>query len=158
MKIPMRKTHAVIDLDAIEQNIRTLWKRAGEGKKFIVLLKADSYGHGSPAVAKIAEELDVFAGGVAALEEVEYLRNRGVEMPLLLLEDLFFDEIAPALERNVKLSVSSLEYAHEIEKIAAQMRMEAVVHINVDTGMGRLGVQLPRALAMIEEVSSFEHI
>lgn len=158
MKIPMRKTHAVIDLDAIEQNIRTLWKRAGEDKKFIVLLKADSYGHGSPAVAKIAEELGVFAGGVAALEEVEYLRNRGVEMPLLLLEDLFFDEIAPALERNVKLSVSSLEYAHEIEKIAAQMRMEAVVHINVDTGMGRLGVQLPRALAMIEEVSSLEHI
>ncbi len=158
MKIPMRKTHAVIDLDAIEQNIKTLWKRAGEDKKFIVLLKADSYGHGSPAVAKIAEELGAFAGGVAALEEVEYLRNRGVEMPLLLLEDLFFDEIAPALERNVKLSVSSLEYAHEIEKIAAQMHTEAVVHVNVDTGMGRLGVQLPQALAMIEEISSLEHV
>jgi len=158
MNIPLRKTHALIDLDAIEENIKTLWKRAGEDKKFIVLLKADSYGHGSAAVGKLAEELGAFAGGVAALEEVEYLRNRGIKLPLLLLEDLFFDEIAPALERNVKMSVSSLEYAHEIEKVAAKMHTRAVVHVNVDTGMGRLGVQLPKALDMIHAISRLDHV
>jgi len=158
MKIPIRKTHALINLDAVEENIGTLWDRAGRDKKFIVLLKADSYGHGSAAVGKIAEEMGVFAGGVACLEEVEYLRSRGIKMPLLLLEDLFFDEIAPAIERNVKLSVSSLEYAHEIEKVAARLKQKAVVHVNVDTGMGRLGVQFSRAAEMIEEVYRLEHV
>lgn len=158
MNIPLRKTHAVIDLDAIEHNIKTLWKRAGEDKKFVVLLKADSYGHGSVALGKLAEQLGVFAGGVAALEEVEYLRKNGIELPLLLLEDLFFDEIAPALERNVKLSVSSLEYAHEVQRVAEQMGQTAVVHINVDTGMGRLGVQYPQALETIKKIAELSNI
>jgi len=158
MGIPLRKTHTLIDLDAVEHNIRTLRKRAGEEKKVLVLLKADAYGHGSAAVGRLAEELGLFAGGVADLDEVEYLRSRGVKMPLLLLEDLFFDEIAPALERNVKLTVSSLEYAHEVERVAARMNTRAVVHINVDTGMGRLGVQLPEAFDMIREVNGLEHI
>jgi len=61
MRIPIRKTHAVIDLDAIEHNINTLWKRAGQEKGYVVLLKADAYGHGSVAVGRLAEELGAFA-------------------------------------------------------------------------------------------------
>ncbi|HDQ14209.1 MAG TPA: alanine racemase, partial [Sediminispirochaeta sp.] len=98
------------------------------------------------------------AGGVAALEEVEYLRKRGVKLPLMLLEDLFFDEIAPALEREVKLSVSSLEYAHELQKVAEKMGRTATVHVNVDTGMGRLGVQIEGALEMVREIASLPNL
>ncbi len=145
MRIPIRKTHAVIDLDAVEHNIHTLWNRAGREKGYIVLLKADAYGHGSVAVAKLAEEMGVFAGGVAALEEVEYLRSNGIHLPLFLLEDLFYDEIAPALERNVKFSVSTVEYAEELNKIAEKMHTTATVHVNIDTGMGRMGMQLEGA-------------
>ncbi|HKK64429.1 MAG TPA: alanine racemase [Clostridia bacterium] len=158
MRIPIRRTHAVIDLDAIEHNINTLWKRAGQQKGYVVLLKADAYGHGSVAVGRLAEELGAFAGGVAALEEVEYLRSNGVNLPLMMLEDLFADEISPGIERNVKFSVSSLEYAKEVNKVAAKMHTTVPVHVNVDTGMGRLGVQLPRALDFFKELQSLSHL
>lgn len=158
MGIPIRRTHAVIDLDAIEHNIKTLWKRAGREKGYVVLLKADAYGHGSVAVGRLAEELGAFAGGVAALEEVEYLRSNGVKLPLMMLEDLFHDEIAPGIERNVKFSISSLEYAREVNKVAAKMHTTVPVHVNVDTGMGRLGVQLPRALDFFKELQSLSHL
>ncbi len=150
MRIPIRRTHVDIDLDAIEHNICTLWDRAGRDKGYMVLLKADAYGHGSVAVARLAEEMGVFAGGVAALEEVEYLRSNGVKLPLLLLEDLFQDEIAPAFERDVKFSVSTIPYAEEINKIAEKMHTTAAVHVNVDTGMGRLGVQIEYAMDFIK--------
>jgi len=158
MRIPIRRTHAVIDLDAIEHNINTLWKRAGQEKGYVVLLKADAYGHGSVAVARLAEELGAFAGGVAALEEVEYLRSNGVNLPLMMLEDLFSDEISPGIERNVKFSVSSLEYAREVNKVASKMHTTVPVHVNVDTGMGRLGVQMPRALDFFKELQSLSHL
>ncbi|MFO7731032.1 MAG: alanine racemase [Spirochaetia bacterium] len=158
MRIPIRRTHAVIDLDAIEHNINTLWKRAGQEKGYVVLLKADAYGHGSLAVGRLAEELGAFAGGVAALEEVEYLRNNGVNLPLMMLEDLFSDEIAPGIERKVKFSVSSLEYAREVNKVAAKMHTSVPIHVNVDTGMGRLGVQLPGALDFFKELQKLSHL
>ncbi|MDZ7794298.1 MAG: alanine racemase [Spirochaetia bacterium] len=158
MHIPIRRTHAVIDLDAIEHNINTLWKRAGKEKGYVVLLKADAYGHGSVAVGRLAEELGAFAGGVAALEEVEYLRSNGVNLPLMMLEDLFSDEIAPGIERKVKFSVSSLEYAREVNKVAAKMHSTVPIHVNVDTGMGRLGVQMPRALNFFRELQNLSYL
>lgn len=158
MRIPIRKTHAEIDLDAIERNIHTLWDRAGRDKAYMVLLKADAYGHGSVAVGRLAEELGLYAGGVAALEEVEYLRGKGVRLPLMLLEDLFFDEIAPAFERNVKFSISSLEYARELNKVAEKMHTTAQVHVNVDTGMGRLGVQAAHALEFFKSLQALPRL
>ena len=158
MDVPVRKTRAVIDLDAIEWNIHTLWERAGGDKRYMVLLKADAYGHGNVAVGKLAEELGVWAGGVAALEEVEHLRSNGVELPLVLLEDLFTDEIAPALERDVRFTVSTHEYARRLSEEASRMKTKALVHVNIDTGMGRLGVRAAEAVRMIRDVASLERI
>lgn len=158
MNVPVRKTHAIVDLDVLEHNITTLWNRAGLDKKYLILLKADSYGHGNVAVAKLAEEMGVFAGGIAALEEGEYLRQHGIRLPLMMLEDLFYDEIAPALERDIKLSVSSREYAREVRKVAEKMNRTAVVHINIDTGMGRLGIQASRAVECIRDIAAFPNL
>ena len=158
MRIPIRKSYVEVDLDAIEHNINTLWDRAGREKGYLVLLKADAYGHGNVAVGRLAEEMGVFAGGVAALEEVEYLRSKGIRLPLLLLEDLFTDEIAPAFERNVKFSLSSIEYARELNKIAEKMHTTARVHVNVDTGMGRLGIQAARALDFFKSLQEFPRL
>jgi alanine racemase len=158
MNVPVRKTRACIDLDAIERNITTLWKRAGGGKEYLVLLKADAYGHGNVAVARLAEKLGLFGGGVAALEEVEHLRRNGVKLPLMLLEDLFDDEIAPALERDVRFTVSTLDYAARLNTEAKKLGMKARVHINIDTGMGRLGVRADEAVSMIERTASLDNL
>lgn len=158
MDLPLRKTHAVVDLDAIEHNIRLLWQRAGEERDFLVLLKADSYGHGSVAVAQVAQELGVFAGGVAALEEAAYLRERGVSLPLFMLEDLFPDEVEPALKMDLIFTASTLEYARTLSRAAEARGSVARVHVNVDTGMGRLGVRSEEALEMIRSVAALPAI
>lgn len=135
---PLRRTRAEVDLDLLSKNIRTLWNRSGcEG--YLLLLKANAYGHGSIACAKMAEELGVTFGGVAAYQEVRFLRSAGVRLPLLLLEDLFDDEITPAFDAGVSFSVSSLAYAEKVARVAEKAGKVGKVHLNVDTGMGRLG-------------------
>ncbi len=158
MEVPVRKTRAEIHLDAIEKNIRTLWSRVGREKGYLVLLKADAYGHGNVAVGKLAEKLGAFGGGVAALEEVEHLRSHGVALPLLLLEDIFEDEIAPALERDVRFTVSSYEYARALNREAKKKGNTAQVHVNVDTGMGRLGIRAEEAVDMVVRTASLSNI
>lgn len=158
MEVPVRKTRAEINLDAIEENIHTLWNRVGQGKGYLVLLKADAYGHGNVAVGKLAERLGAFGGGVAALEEVEHLRSHGVRLPLLLLEDIFDDEIGPALERDVRFTVSSYEYARKLSREAEKKGVSARVHVNVDTGMGRLGIRAEEAVDMIERTAALPHV
>ncbi len=158
MSVPLRKTRAIIDLDAVAHNVNLLWDRAGREKQYLVLLKANAYGHGSVAIARLAEELGVALGGIAALEEAEYLRRRGVHLPLLLLEDLFDDEIVPALEWELRCTVSTLDYARRIDAAAAKLGCTARLHVNVDSGMGRLGIQEDRAYDAILRIASLEHV
>jgi alanine racemase len=138
LKEPIRRTRAEIDLDALSANIDLLWKRSGS-RHYMILLKADAYGHGNIACARLAEEAGVSFGGVAIYQEAHELRSAGISLPLLVLEDLFDDEIAPALADKVSISVSSLGYAEKVAAAAEKRRETARVHINVDTGMGRLG-------------------
>lgn len=135
---PLRRTRAEIDLDRLERNIRILRDRAGS-EGFMVLLKADAYGHGSILCARLAERMGATFGGVAVFQEAHYLRKAGIHLPLVILEDLFDDEIAPALHEKVSFAVSSLVYAEKLAAAAEHCGRTANIHINVDTGMGRLG-------------------
>ncbi len=149
---PVRRTRAEIDLDLLRTNIETLWKRAGS-RGYMILLKADAYGHGAIACAKLAGKLGVDFGGVAVFQEAFYLRRAGVDLPLLVLEDLFDDEISPALHEDVSLAASSLAYVEKVAAAAERSSRTGKIHINVDTGMGRLGC-FPDEL---EEIARFVH-
>jgi len=144
----VRKTRAEINLDALSENIDTIWKRCGS-RGYMILLKADAYGHGAIAVAQLAEKKGVSFGGVSSCQEAHYLRQAGVKLPLLILEDLFPDEIALALASNASLTASSFDYLRQVAAVTKALsegkdedlggKRSAKIHLNVDTGMGRLG-------------------
>ena len=52
----VRRTWAEIDLDALTYNYETLKKHIGENVKFMGIVKADAYGHGSVQVSRCLEE------------------------------------------------------------------------------------------------------
>ena len=52
MESTLKRTWAEIDIDALKHNYRTLRKKTGEGVKFLGVVKADAYGHGSVVVAR----------------------------------------------------------------------------------------------------------
>ena len=57
MKSTLRRTWAEIDLDALAHNYKTLRKRIGDNVKFLGVVKADAYGHGSVQVSRLLEEV-----------------------------------------------------------------------------------------------------
>lgn len=125
---------ALVDLDALAQNIATLSGLTGPGLKMVVV-KAKGYGHGAVPVARTAEEAGADWLGVVSIAEALELRAAGIALPILAWlhdPDASFDR---AIEQQVDLGVSYLE---QLERIAASPGV-ARVQLKVDTGLGRNG-------------------
>jgi alanine racemase len=136
---PLRHTRAIVDLDALRYNL-DLIAAAVPGSGLVPAVKADGYGHGAVAVASECEGWGATMLAVANLQEYLYLRDYHITLPILILEELFDDEIEVALREGARLTVGSVAYARTIGETAARLGTTAMFHVNLDTGMGRMGL------------------
>jgi len=120
----------------------------------IPVVKADAYGHGAIPVTKcLVKEFSTSLVAVATLEEAQSLAPSFPELAILILSRVFPDELS-ALPKTAILTITSLEDWAAL-KTAAKGKLKA--HINVNTGMNRLGVPPEAALELIRQsVSSIE--
>jgi alanine racemase len=92
---------------------------------------------------------------VAGLEEYLALRDHGITLPILILEDLFPEEIDAALDAGARLSAGSVDYGRLLSERAAHLGTTAMIHVNVDTGMGRMGMLADDLRDAILTIASF---
>lgn len=150
---------AIVDLDAFASNVQNIRRRTDSRAAVMGVIKADAYGHGALTMARelLFNGVENFA--VATLDEAVALRNRGIAAPILILgytPENQFDEV---VKHNLTQAVYSLKQCKELSAVAAAQEKDAVVHIKIDTGMGRLGF-LPgeKAIAEIIQISQLERI
>jgi len=114
------------------------------------VLKANAYGHGMVAVAKLLPEADAFA--VARVDEGVKLRNAGIKQRLVILGG-FIDqvELVQAMQHDLDPVVHHAVQLDLLDDYAGGKQVS--VWVKVDTGMGRLGfdpAELPQVLQRIE--------
>ncbi len=132
-------THAVIDLDAFRFNVESIRSSLSHGVKILAIVKADAYGHGVELITAEGRRAGIDQYGVARAKEGYELRKEGVKEPILVFDLIPRDEVKPCLATDLQLNVATLEGASIISGEAAKMKTKARVHVEVDTGMGRLG-------------------
>lgn len=143
-------THAVVHLDAIRHNLAQVRALVGPEPRIMAAVKADAYGHGAVPVARAIQD-DGAADwlGVATVPEAIELREAGVGLPILKLSHAIdAEEIAAAIAHDVTLTVSHPAGAREVGAVAAAAGTPAAVHLKVDTGMRRIGVEPGDAVAL----------
>jgi alanine racemase len=153
-----RPTWAEVDLGAISHNIRIIRQKVGPHRSIMAVVKADAYGHGAKQVARAALQAGADWLGVAFPEEGAELRDAGIGAPIVVLGPVLPFQLALVLERDLAVSVSSMDLAEALEEQAAQRGLFARVHVKVDTGMGRLGVPADKAPAFLKELGSLGHL
>lgn len=128
---------AEIDLKAIRHNARVATAVSQCG--LIAVIKANGYGLGAVQVAReLAGEVKMF--GVATVGEALELRAAGIETPVLLLGARVPDERETVVREGFVPCVSSVSEARVWDALARRKRKAPfVVHIAIDTGMGRIG-------------------
>ncbi len=144
----MSRTWAEVDLDAIAANVQAVRALLPPSCRFLAVVKADGYGHGAVPVARAALGAGAQWFGVATVDEGLALRRAGIEAPALVMGPAARFEIVEAVRNGLSLSITSLDEIGVLAKAGRRAR----VHLEVDTGMTRLGVQpaeIPSALATL---------
>ena len=149
---------ADIDLDALTHNLAVIRRRAGAGVRIMLVVKADAYGHGAVAIAHHAVRCGVAALGVGSSAEALELRGSGLSLPILVLGTIIDDEAVDCLRNGVHLALHSSDRRAMLQSLAKRLGVRANIHLNIDTGMGRLGVLPHRALDLLREVHESDNL
>lgn len=136
-----RPTRAIVDLTAIEKNIQSFQKRNAKAQVMAVV-KADAYGHGAVEVAQKAIATGVKILAVATPDEALHLRAQGIDTALLVMGAVPGRFIPIAQREGITLTAISIDWITEaVEHINSELP-DLGIHLKVDTGMRRVGVQV----------------
>lgn len=152
-----RPTRVEISLSNLQDNISTIKNIIGN-TKILGVIKANAYGHGLVEIALKLQSLNIDYLGVACIEEAVYLRKNKISTPILVLGAIDNSQIDLYIKNDIDIPGSSIEKLEQISKIATEMNTKAKVHLKIDTGMGRLGVQWDRCKPFIDSAYSLPNL
>ncbi|NOR45303.1 MAG: alanine racemase [Candidatus Delongbacteria bacterium] len=153
-----RPTRAIIDLANLRNNYKIVKTFIGDEVKVMGIIKANAYGHGMLTIAKSLIKLGVNYFGVAFLEEGIFLRNNGIDIPILVMGGINIEQIPEFIKYDIDITTSSLDKTTAISQTAVSLGKKAKVHLKIDTGMERLGVHWYNSEKFIEETYNSENI
>ncbi len=150
-------TRLVVNLTAVEANLRQIGRHVGPGVGLCAIVKAEAYGGDPVRLSHHLERVGVTALGVAFAEEGVALRRAAIACPILVLSPARGDA-----ERIVRHRLTPVVHAHytltELEQEAALQKRPVGVHLKVDTGMGRYGFFPPEVLPVARRIQQSDHL
>jgi len=146
-----------VDLNAIKENYQKIKEHVGSCK-VMPILKANAYGHGLLRIAQFFEELNADYLGVAVVEEGIFLREKGINIPILVLGGVWGNQVPLFLKHNLAITASSIDKLNQIDDTAGQMKIKAKVHLKIDTGMERIGVHYYNAEKFLDAAYKCKNI
>lgn len=139
MTSTLRRTWAEINLDNLAFNYKKIREYIGENVKFLGVVKADAYGHGSVQVASKLQSLGADYLAVSSIDEAMELRVNDVTMPILILGHTPKEQVDRLISYDITQAVTCEAKAIEYNEEALRLGKTLKIHIKVDTGMSRLG-------------------
>lgn len=151
-------TVADIDVTAFTHNLCAVRARLSASCELMAMVKADAYGHGAVELAASALQAGATWLAVARCDEGVDLRLQGIDAPILLLGPIWPDEVDTLLAYRLTPVLGSLEDARLVQQHAQPRGQQVGVHVNVDTGMGRLGLQPHQVPVLLDEMEALSHL
>lgn len=150
---PCPPTFARIDLDSLIHNLNQTRRCLFGPSDILAIVKANAYGHGAAPVTRALAQAGVRRFGVATVEEGVQLREAGIDHPLVVLGTLLPSEVPSLVAHRLTPVIHDLKMARVFAGQVPPTARPYPVHVKVDTGMGRLGLnpdQLPALLGMAD--------
>lgn len=151
----VHETVMEINLNALVHNLNTYRSKLAPGVKLMGMVKAFSYGAGSYEIAKVLEFNRVDYLTVAYADEGVTLRKAGIKLPVMVMnpEVSSFDQI---LQYNLEPEIYNFFILEQL--IQSADGEEVSIHIEVDTGMKRLGFDEEQVSLLIETLRKYPNI
>ena len=157
-----KRTHNTVlelDLNAILHNFNLYRSRMNPNTKIMVMVKAFAYGSSSYEIAKLLEYHKVDYLGVAYSDEGIELRKKGIKAPIMIMNAAAesFEEL---LKYDLQPSLYSFGYLHQIGEKMRMLgnRKKIKVHIELDSGMHRLGFDPEELDKLVSTLSIYQDV
>ena len=148
LEYKVHQTLLQINLNAIAHNLKQYRSLLAPQTKVMAMVKAFAYGSGGAEIAGVLQYNNIDYLGVAYTDEGVDLRKAGISIPIMVMNA---DEtsFAALVEYNLQPVIYSFELLRRFEAyISAQALQHYGVHIEVETGMNRLGFPLDEIEAL----------
>lgn len=160
MKDKITRVYAEIDLNAVRSNLFAMYKNLENDALIVAVIKTDAYGHGALPISRAIEDIPFIWGyAVATAEEAMELVEDGRKKPILILGISFHEQRECIVSHDIRPTVSSYEEAKAFSEIAVRKQCICRLHIAIDTGMSRIGLQVSKESAkVVEQISKLPNI
>ena len=150
--MPYHNSWIEISQSAINHNLKRFRKIIGAKVKLLVAVKANAYGHGLVEVSKIVSKYGADFLGVNSLEEAEILRKNKLTKPILILGYVKLTDLKKLVSlKNVSLVVYNLETVKKL----GQLKKSVNVHLKLETGTARQGIDPADILKFVEQIKKY---
>ena len=148
---PRMKTHIIIHAGSLLHNLRLFCRLARSPVMFVV--KANAYGHGLRQVVEITRTSPaVGCFAVDSLAEAMTVRSLQKRKPVLVLGWSDKAETEELVARGFETVVPSEEHLRWLLSAAAKLKRKARVHVKIETGTNRLGLDPGKAVALLKNL------
>jgi len=136
---------ARIDLGALARNYREVVRLVGSSVRVLAMVKADAYGHGDSRVAAKLESCGCRDFGVTTLDEAQAVRGATRDARIVVFGGLLPPDAERVVDLDVEVATQEPDLIAALAVAAERAGRQARIHIKVDTGMRRFGVEPERA-------------
>lgn len=133
-------------------------KKSGGKVEILAVLKSDAYGHGMIETGRLLDQLGIDFFAVSDVKEGIRLREAGFKKKILLLENSLPDFAQGICDYDLTPTVGTIELAERLNDVAHQAKKRIAVQVEVDTGMGRLGIWHQEAFDFIKALFHFRYL
>jgi len=92
------------------------------------------------------------------VEEGIFLREKGINIPILVLGGVWGNQVPLFLKHNLAITASSIDKLNQIDDTAGKVKVKAKVHLKIDTGMERIGVHYYNAEKFLDAAYKCKNI
>jgi alanine racemase len=143
-----------ISRQALIGNVRRFKAHIGTAVQLAAVVKSNAYGHGLLEASRVILEAGADWLAVNSIEEAVCLRDAGFHAPILCLAYVPFASLEDAVALDVRLTVYNQETVDRLGAIAERLQRVARIHIKIETGTNRQGVDGEALLRLARTVRS----
>lgn len=153
-----RPSRVEVNLENLAFNYRSIKAHVGERVQLISVVKADGYGHGMVEVVRRLSEEGCQRFAVATTDEAFELRAAGFLSSVLVLGPSVYEAAAELIRQNITVTLTDMKMARALSVAAVKEGIQALIHLKVDSGMGRIGFLPGEIPGVLDELLSLPGI
>lgn len=154
--LPHSAAKLYVDVGAIKYNYSQIKNAVGSGVEILPMVKANAYGCGNEIIANVFRDSKYLA--VADIKEAALIRRILPDAGIVIIYQPYSDDIERIVSDGFAVAVSRLDFAKKLDAEAGKNSKKIRIHIEVDTGAGRLGLEPRDCLNFAEEIKGLENL